>query len=232
MKIFLIFGSEGNLGKGITRSLETLLEKDDIIYLFDRNFNEAANSSENKIIKISIDNLQIEDNVINALKMVDFNRLSNYFLISTIGGFSGGKTILESGPEELERLVNINMKISFLITKHFSKYLIENKLNGSILLTSATASLFPEKGKAFYGATKGALNSMIKSWSLELWDNGITINAVAPYILDTKENREWVDDKTKLVSSEKIGKFIVSVFDNFHILTGNIFELWGTVNLT
>jgi FlaA1/EpsC-like NDP-sugar epimerase len=85
----LIFGANGALGKGVTKAL--LKKKYDEIYLFDSKFNSTINNS--KIKQVIVKDLSVETNVEEAFETIKATKKSNLFLFSTIGGYSGGKTI-------------------------------------------------------------------------------------------------------------------------------------------
>ena len=181
----LIFGSQGNLGKGITK---ILTEKEFTkVYLFNRHFSRVK-SSNNKIVQIKVNDLTNEDNVISSFRRVKIERSAEYHLISTVGMYMGGQTITDMKYEDWLKVHSTNLNISFLIAKHFSK-LVKNVKGGSIWFISAVTSLNPEVEKAAYGSSKNSLNYLVKSLALEGKKINLSSNAIAPFIIDTKQNR-------------------------------------------
>ncbi len=57
----------------------------------------------------------------------------------------------------------------------------------------------------------------------------MSANAVAPYIIDSEENRKWVENIKDLVHPAEIGKFVNQIFSSFSFISGNIFVLPGSV---
>jgi NAD(P)-dependent dehydrogenase (short-subunit alcohol dehydrogenase family) len=220
-KELLIFGSNGALGKGVT---DVLLKKDyDKSYLFD--FHPKAKEGDN-ITQIEVQDLSIEDNVAIAFKNVLPSSKTSYFLFSTVGGFTGGKSLWEIDVEEWDKMLNINLKTSFLIAKHFSQ-LVKNSHSGSICFTAAFTGLESEAKKAAYGASKGALIHLVDTLAKEGKDIRLTANAIAPYIIDTPANRDWTKNANynSWIKPGEIGEFIHSIFLNYNFITGNIFRL-------
>lgn len=227
-KELLIFGSGGALGKGVTNVLS---RKDfNKIYLFDFKFDSEKTT--NQLSQIIIEDLSDEGNVIKAFKSIKTDRSTFYFLYSTIGGYFGGKPARETGVEDFDRMININLKANFLIVKHFTN-LVRNASGGSVCLTSAYVGSHPEANKAVYGASKAALSHLVRTLSEEGNKIRLSVNAIAPYVIDTQENRKWMNDTDieQAMKTEEIGEFISSIFEKFNFISGNIFELKHRFNL-
>jgi len=217
----LIFGSSGALGNGVT---EVFLKKNyDEIYLFDFKHKEI---SYDKINRIIVNDLSEEKNVKEAFSFVKPDKDSVYYLFSTVGGFFGGKKIWETEVGYFDRMISMNLKTNFLIAKYFS-ILVRNSHSGSICLTSAYTGLFEEEGKAVYGASKAALIHLVKTLAEEGKEIKLSANAIAPFIIDTPSNREWMtnSDYEKWIKPAEIGEFVNSIFQNYNLVSGNIFKL-------
>jgi NAD(P)-dependent dehydrogenase (short-subunit alcohol dehydrogenase family) len=222
-KDLLIFGAYGALGSGIT---EVMIQKDyDKLYLFDFKIGGKAIRKEN-IINVDIEDLSIEENVIKAFQSVIINKEKYYFLFSTVGGFSGGKNLWETESVELDKMINMNLKSSFFIAKHFSKIVKECK-GGSLCFTAALTGIQPEKKKAAYGIAKSGLVHLVKTLSLEAEKINMTVNGIAPYVIDTPANREWMKNSSydEWVKPEELGELAHSLFSNFYFITGNIITI-------
>lgn len=218
-KTLILFGSTGHLGKAIFPELEN--GNYDKYYLFGRNINE--NATEN-INYINISDLTKENDVIEAFSKINYSSEDNLFLLSTVGGFFGGQTVDEIDYSDWLKLMNVNLNASFLIAKHFVK-IIKKAKAGSICFISAKTSLTPEAKKSAYGISKSALNYLIQTLAIEGKEYNMSANAIAPYIIDSEENRKWVNNNEDLVHPIEIGKFVNQIFDSFNTINGNIFVL-------
>ena len=211
-----------------------MLGKDyDKYYLFD--FHPEI-KNRNNIVQIEASDLSVEGNVKEAFDYIKPSNETVYFLFSTVGGFAGGKSVWEMDIEEWDKMMAMNLKTSFLISKYFTR-LVKNSHSGSICFTAAFTGLNaePKKAaakkavakKAAYGASKGALIHLVESIAKEGKEIRLTANAVAPYIIDTPANREWMQnsDFESWMKPDEIGEFIQSIFKNYHFITGNIFKL-------
>jgi NAD(P)-dependent dehydrogenase (short-subunit alcohol dehydrogenase family) len=227
-KNLLIFGSGGALGKGVT---ESLIKRDyDKIYLFDSKYEK--NSSGKKTSKIKVNDLSEEVNVTDAFKNVTASKNELFFLYTTIGGFSGGKSLWDTDASEWDKMINMNLKTGFLIAKYFAG-LVKNSAGGSICFTAAFTGLNPEANKSAYGVSKSGIVHMTKSLAIEGEKINLSVNAIAPYIIDTPANREWMknSDFSKWVKPVEIGELVHNIFCNFHFITGNIILLTGRFNI-
>lgn len=228
-KNLLIFGSNGALGKGIT---ESLIKKDYYkIYLFDISFDNESVEKDN-VHKIKIKDLSEEKNVIEAFNSVDKSKDELFFLYTTVGGFSGGKSLWEMDISEWDKMINMNLRTGFLIAKHFAR-LVKDSAGGSICFTAAFTGLNPEVNKSAYGVSKSGLVHLTKSLALEGEKINLSVNAIAPYIIDTPANREWMKDSdfSKWVKPVEIGELAHNLFSNFYFITGNIILLTKRFNI-
>jgi len=220
-KELLIFGASGALGNGVTG---VFLKKNyDKVYLFDFKHKEIAQTNVQQII---VKDLSIEGNVKKAFSEIEPSKEKVFYLYSTIGGFTGGKKIWETETGDFDRMINMNLKTSFLIAKYFS-LLIKDSHSGSICLTSAYTGLVAEPGKAVYGTSKAALIHLIKTLAEEGKEINLSANAIAPFIIDTPANREWMKDADfeDWIKPEEIGEYVNSIFQSYNLLSGNIYQL-------
>ena len=225
-KELLIFGSSGALGNGVTEVF--LNKKYDKIYLFDFKHKGITNTNAKQII---VKDLSAEENVKKAFEEVTPSNETIFFLFSTIGGFAGGKKVWETESECFDRMINMNLKTSFLISKYFS-LLVSKSHSGSICFTSAFTGLVAEQEKGVYGSSKAALIHLVKTLAEEGKGIRLSANAISPSIIDTPTNREWMKDSDyeSWIKPIEIGEFVNSIFLSYHILSGNIFQLNNRFN--
>lgn len=223
----LVFGADGALGKGLT---EALLKKNyDKVYLFDFNI-EAQNIT--GAVKVNIKDLSVEKNVADAFGTIEPSGEKLFFLYSTIGGFAGGKNIMDTEEGEWNRMMDMNLKANFYISKYFSK-LVQKSAGGSICFTAAETGINPEAGKGAYGTSKSALIHLVKTLALEGKAINLSANAIAPYIIDTPANRSWMQngDYSEWIKPGEIGSFANSLFENFNVVSGNVIRLTSRINV-
>lgn len=99
-------------------------------------------------------------------------------------GISVPKSAIEDLPVNLyDRLFDINVKGTVLCTQA-AVPLLRADGGGVILNTASVAGLFPRRHSSVYAASKSAVITLTKAWSLELAPE-IRVNCVCPSTIDT-----------------------------------------------
>lgn len=94
--------------------------------------------------------------------------------------------------EVLESMYRVNTVSAAMLLKAFSSRGMQTP-SSSAVLVSSTAALLGVPANGGYAATKAALISLCRTFSLEVVDKGMRINCVAPGLVDTEmfqRNRE------------------------------------------
>ncbi len=85
---------------------------------------------------------------------------------------------------EWDEVLDTNLKGAFLCTKRVAKEMIRQK-SGRIINISSVAGLTGDLLRANYAASKAGLIGLTKAVARELAPRGITVNAVAPGLIET-----------------------------------------------
>ena len=80
-------------------------------------------------------------------------------------------------------VIDVSLNGFFNVTQPLAMPMIRTRW-GRIINISSVAAITGNRGQVNYAAAKGALNSATKSLALELASRGITVNAVAPGLID------------------------------------------------
>ncbi len=80
--------------------------------------------------------------------------------------------------EDFDRLMHLNVRSALVCTQALLPGMRERR-HGRIVINASRVVLGKE-ARSLYSATKGALQSMARTWALELAGDGITVNCVAP----------------------------------------------------
>lgn len=152
-------------------------------------------------------------------------------------GISAGKPIDETTPEEIDQILNLNVRAVLYTAKAVVPYMKQAK-NGTILNTSSMVSIYGQPAGVAYPASKFAVNGITKSLSRELAPFGIRVNAVAPGITNTDMvanlPKETIEPLRKSIPLGRIGEpkdianaFLFLASDMASYITGEILQVDG-----
>lgn len=94
--------------------------------------------------------------------------------------------------QQWHKVIDVSVNGFFNVTQPLMMPMIRSRW-GRIINVSSIAALTGNAGQVNYSAAKGALNSATKSLAREVASRGITVNAVAPGIIDTAMSESAFD---------------------------------------
>jgi 3-oxoacyl-[acyl-carrier protein] reductase len=97
-------------------------------------------------------------------------------------GFDVFKSLRQMTPEEIDRVININLMGTIYVTKAVLPWMIKQK-SGKIVNLSSIAAYSPDSGdSASYAAAKAGIQMFTRSLAREIGQYGIRVNAIAPSV--------------------------------------------------
>ena len=113
--------------------------------------------------------------------------------------------------EEFEKVLNVNVKSVFLMSKAFVPEMKKRK-SGVILNIASTAGISPRPRLTWYNATKGWMITATKSLAIELAPFKIRVNAINPVAGETPLLKTFMGEDTpeirqKFLSTIPLGRF-------------------------
>ena len=109
-------------------------------------------------------------------------------VVNLVGGYAAGARVHEMEPQELERMLALNLIPGFLLARAAMPRLIERG-GGAFVGVSARAALRPFTGAAAYATAKASVLAFIQALDADYRADGIRCNAVLPSVIDTAANR-------------------------------------------
>jgi len=109
--------------------------------------------------------------------------------------------------EQWDKVVDTNLKGAFNCTKLVAKEMVRQK-SGRIINISSDAGLMGDMRRANYCASKAGLIGLTKAAARELAGQGITVNAIAPGIIETDLIADTPQPRREqLLNSIPLGRF-------------------------
>ncbi len=131
-------------------------------------------------------------------------------LVNAAGIWGSSKPFYEMDTEAFQKVLDVNTKGMFLMSKHISRAMMPQK-KGKIVNISCIRASILRNNMADYAASKGAVVSMTSAMALDLAPYNIQVNAVAPGFTYTGMtsaslgNPEVREQSEKLIPNGKIG---------------------------
>lgn len=111
-------------------------------------------------------------------------------------GINVRKKILDYQDDELDRVLEVNLKGNFYVLRAAGRIMTAQK-RGSIILFSSIRSLVVEPGQSVYSATKAGILQLARGAACEFGPYGVRVNAVGPGVIETpltspiRNNPDW-----------------------------------------
>jgi NAD(P)-dependent dehydrogenase (short-subunit alcohol dehydrogenase family) len=114
-------------------------------------------------------------------------------LVNCAGVWIPGQTLIECTDENWDKVINTNLKGTYLCCQAVGKVMMEQQ-NGSIINMSSQVGLTPGAGTGAYSISKAGIIMLTRQLALELSGHKIRANAIAPGIVKTDFNSAFWKD--------------------------------------
>ena len=209
-KNIIVTGGASGFGLGI---VEKFINNGAKVIIADRNA-DLAKQEADKLgksaysINTDVSNLKSIENLKNeALKI-----FGHPDIIVNNAGITHMPDFIENiSNEEFEKVLNVNVKSVFLMSKAFVPEMKKRK-SGVILNIASTAGISPRPRLTWYNATKGWMITATKSLAVELAPFKIRVNAINPVAGETPLLKTFMGEDTpeirqKFLSTIPLGRF-------------------------
>ncbi len=203
-KTVLVTGGSRGIGKEI--ALKFAKQGYDVIinYVSDKTDTEElkkeleANEGKALIVKADVTNPeQIENLVKTAIET--FGKID---VLVNNAGITKDNLLMRMSEEEFDKVIEVNLKGTFLMTKAVTKYMMK-KRQGSIINLSSVVGVTGNAGQCNYAASKAGIIGFTKSVAKELASRNIRANAIAPGFITT-DMTDVLSDEIKETIQEQI----------------------------
>jgi NAD(P)-dependent dehydrogenase (short-subunit alcohol dehydrogenase family) len=141
-----------------------------------------------------------ESEVATAIDAVA-ERYGRIDVLVNAAGVGGGSPAHELAEDEWDRIVDTNLKGSFLVAKHVLKRMVEQRF-GSIVHLASVEGLEGMSSSLPYNASKGGVVLMTKNMACDYGSFGIRVNCLCPGLIETPLTALLREDALKPIHDE------------------------------
>ncbi len=232
MSVVLITGGTGAIGSAIAAEFA---KTDDVIITYNSRREEAEKICDELhcgCVKMDVaDSSSVKTAADDVLK-----RYGHVDILVNNAGISQIKLFTDTTDEDWARMVGVNLTGCFNVTQAFVRSMISRK-SGAIVNISSVWGVHGASCEVAYSAAKAGVIGLTKALAKELGASGITVNCIAPGVIDSPMNRSHLTDEDlselceatplmRMGRAEEVAAAVRSIAEN-HFITGQILGVDG-----
>lgn len=183
------------------------------------------------ILQFDIGNREQTSEVIKE----DIEKNGIYYGIILNAGINRDNVFPAMEDDEWDNVINTNLNGFYNILKPAIMPMIQSKIKGRIIAMTSIAAITGNRGQTNYAASKAGIIGSVKSLALELAKRGITVNCIAPGIIETDMTKNLpIDEIKKIIPMKRLGhaKEVASlavylVSEDASYITGQVISVNG-----
>jgi len=189
-RVVLISGAAGGIGSALCKGF--LKEGSLVVALVSRSperLDEIRQwMKENQIPDSQFDHVVVDLRSQDSVKSGVSGVLKKHSKINVLvnnAGYAFEFPFVGTHEDEIEKVLDINMKGTFRLTQHVLKEMIRCQTGSVVTITSAVSEA-AGRGVSVYASCKAALNRWTEIIAQETAKKGVRVNAIAPGAIETK----------------------------------------------
>lgn len=121
-------------------------------------------------------------------------------------GIAKSSLLIDMDDDEIISVLNTNLTASIVFSKETAKNMISNGF-GRIINISSIWGVSGAAMEAVYSASKAGIIGFTQGLSKEIGSAGVTVNAIAPGLIDTDMNSDYNDEEINdIISQISVGR--------------------------
>ena len=196
MKRVLVTGSSRGIGKAIAERLAA--EGYEVV--------THAVKSPGTTLKFDIADREAARAAIEA----DIASNGAYYAVVLNAGLNRDNAFPAMEDEEWDRVIDTDLNGFYNVLKPCVMPMVSGRIKGRIVALSSVSGIIGNRGQVNYSAAKAGIIGAVKALAVELAKRGITVNAIAPGVIETEMAGsiipEAVDEVKKAIPMRRFGQ--------------------------
>lgn len=193
-KEILITGSSRGIGKATAKLLAKQGYK--IVLHCNKNIDKAKSVQEeigenSRILQFDISNREQTTKILTD----DIAENGVYFGLVLNAGITKDNVFPAMEDDEWDSVINTNLNGFYNVVKPLILPMIQSRQKSRIVTLSSVSGLSGNRGQVNYSASKAGIIGATKALSLEVAKRGITVNCVAPGVIESDMTEDLPKDK-------------------------------------
>lgn len=203
MSVVLITGGTGAIGAAL---VEEFSRTDDVVFTYNNNEKRAGElEKEFRCASVRM-NLSDFASVKNGVKSIldSFKRID---ILVNNAGIAMIKPFLDCTEEDWLKVIDCDLNGCFRVTRVVADGMVSLK-RGAIVNISSVWGVHGASCEAAYSAAKAGVIGFTKALAKELAPSGITVNAIAPGVIDSPMNNDYLtaNELSELCEATPLGR--------------------------
>jgi NAD(P)-dependent dehydrogenase (short-subunit alcohol dehydrogenase family) len=115
------------------------------------------------------------------------------------------KTLADTGVEDFDLTIAINLRAPFLLIQEVSKDMLAARSGKIVSIASSAGKTGGSSSQGVYGLSKAGVIVLTKQWAKELAPSGISVNSISPALIETPMIK-GLEQFAKLVPLGRLGQ--------------------------
>jgi len=188
-RIVIVTGAYGALGRAVCTAFSAAGDR---VVRVDFADSPPDNTAELDIGGVDIADSAVADGVLGRLLEWGGGNFGPFVLLNIAGGFAF-ETLGDGSLQTWERMFRMNALTAASMCRAVLPAM-RRAGGGAIVNVGAGAAISAGAGMGAYAASKAAVHRLTESLAAEVREDGITVNAILPSIIDTPGNRAQMPD--------------------------------------
>ena len=206
----IVTGGTRGIGKAIV--LELARRGCNVAFNFSKRADEAV-KLKSRIAELGVKAYAAQCDVANTEAAAEFVKAvtaefgSVDYLVNN-AGITRDQLIMRMKEDDWDAVIDTNLKGAFNFSKAVLRPMMKNENGGSILNISSISGVVGMLGQSNYSASKAGMIGLTKSLAKEVASRKITVNALAPGMIETEMTAEMnTDFREKILAAIPLARF-------------------------